>query len=42
MMLPELHVSSYSEAAHCEVQVAVPFSTPPSARTVAPLLTSQL
>ena len=42
LALPELHVSSYCELSHCDLQVLVPFSTLPSASIVAPLLTSQL
>jgi hypothetical protein len=40
--LPLVHVSSYSDAPHNEVHVSVPFATPPSGRTVAPLLTWQV
>jgi len=42
VMRLERQVSWYCPLSHCEVQVLVPFSTPPSASTVAPLLTSQI
>jgi hypothetical protein len=36
---PLVHVSSYRDGSHVDVQVSVPPDTPPSGRTVAPLLT---
>src|ERR1019366_3949786 len=43
LAIPALrHVSSYWPAEQSDWQVSVPFSTPPSARIVAPLLTWQI
>lgn len=42
LALVSMHVISYWEAPQIEVQLSVPPDTPPSGRTVAPLLTWQI